>query len=93
MHKRYLLWALLSGFGVEQAAAQQVIPPIKTEYIDSTGAVLPSEVGASARRETTYADSVGGVVRSYAPNGKLRSSWSYGTHPEADCQWNRRNLV
>ncbi|GAB3308166.1 TonB family protein [Hymenobacter humi] len=77
MNKRYFLGFLLGGLGVEPAAAQQVIPPSKTEYIDSTGAVLPSEIGAWSRRETTYTDSVGGVVRSYARSGKLRSSWSY----------------
>ncbi|MCC3155544.1 TonB family protein [Hymenobacter sp. BT770] len=77
MDKRYLLLLLLGGLGIEQASAQQIVPPTKTEYIDSTGAVLPSEIGAIGRRETTYTDSVGGVVRSYARNGKLRSSSSY----------------
>ena len=77
MKKRYFLLALLSGLGLGQAAAQQFIPPARSEYIDSAGTVLSAEAGAFSRRETTFVDSVGGVVRNYALSGKLRSSVSY----------------
>ena len=63
--------------GIEQVAAQQVIPPVRSEYIDSAGTVLLSTVEARFRRETTHIDSVGGVVRDYSMSGKLRSSLSY----------------
>ena len=62
MKKRYFLLALLSGLGIEQVAAQQFIPPVRSEYIDSAGTVLSAEAGAFSRRETTFVDSVGGVV-------------------------------
>ena len=71
MKKRYFLLALLSGLGIEQVATQQVIPPTKTEYIDSAGTVLLSTAEARFRRETTHTDSVGGVVRDYSLSGKL----------------------
>lgn len=57
--------------------AQQTVPPIKVEYLDSTFAVLPSAQGAFYRRETEYKDSVGGEVRDYFLSGKLQSRCLY----------------
>jgi protein TonB len=53
-------------------------PPVKTAYFDATGFRLSSEAGADYRTETTYRDSVGGVVREYyLPSGKLREYTPY----------------
>lgn len=65
-------WGLLAC-GAASARAQQLVPPSKTEFLDSAYAVLPSAVGARYRRETAYADSVAGTVRTYFLDGKLRS--------------------
>ncbi len=54
------------------------IPADKTAYFDEIGFRLPSEAGADYRTETTYRDSVGGVVREYyLPSGKLREYTPY----------------
>ena len=53
MKKRYFLLAVLSGLGIEQVVAQQIIPPVRSEYIDSAGTVLPSAAEARFRREIT----------------------------------------
>ncbi|WP_210515427.1 energy transducer TonB [Hymenobacter terricola] len=73
---RWLLLVFLGGFG-PTALAQQIIPPLKREFLDSTFHVLPSEVGARYRRETEYTDSVGGTLRDYFLNGKLQSICTY----------------
>jgi protein TonB len=71
----YLLGALVcAGLTINEAAAQQVIPPLKQEFLDSTRHVLPSAAGAYYRRETEYTDSTAGVVRNYfISNGQLQS--------------------
>ncbi|GAA4503732.1 hypothetical protein GCM10023172_29120 [Hymenobacter ginsengisoli] len=57
-----------------EAAAQQAIPPLKKDFLDSTWRVLPSATGAFYRRETEYTDSTAGVVRDYfMSNGQLQS--------------------
>lgn len=56
-----------------QAAAQQVIPPLKKEFLDSAWHVLPSAAGAHYRRETEYRDSTAGTIRDYYLSGQLQS--------------------
>lgn len=72
---KYLVCSLLcAGLGVGEAAAQQVIPPLKKEFLDSTWHVLPSATGAMYRRETEWRDSTAGVVRDYFfSNDQLQS--------------------
>jgi protein TonB len=72
---KYLLCAVVcGGFSLSDAAAQQVIPPLKTEFLDSTWHAMPSAAGAYYRRETEYTDSTAGVVRDYfLSNGQLQS--------------------
>ncbi|WP_223652021.1 toxin-antitoxin system YwqK family antitoxin [Hymenobacter psoromatis] len=71
---KYLLWVLLcAGFTVSEAAAQQVIPPLKKDFLDSAWHVLPSAVGAHYRRETEWRDSTAGEVRDYFLSGQLQS--------------------
>jgi len=60
-----------------QAAAQQVIPPLKREFLDSTFVVLPSATGARYRRETEWRDSTAGEVRDYYLSGQLQSRGAY----------------
>ncbi|RZK90163.1 MAG: TonB family protein [Hymenobacter sp.] len=50
---------------------------IETTYLDAKGKKMPSAEGADHRVETSYADSVRGVVRVYHPSGKLRSYTPY----------------
>lgn len=64
---------VISGMTLWDASAQQVIPPLKKEFLDSTLAVLPSATNARYRRETEYVDSVGGVMRDYYLSGNLQS--------------------
>lgn len=73
--KNYALGALLCiGGGVGEAAAQQVIPPLKKEFLDSAWHVLPSAAGAHYRRETEWRDSTAGTIRDYfLSNGQLQS--------------------
>jgi protein TonB len=60
------------------AAAQQTAIPLKTEYLDSTYRVLPSQAGARYRSETEHADSVVGTVKIYSvATGKLASQQEY----------------
>ena len=72
-----LLLLCLSGFFVPAALAQQVVPPLKKEFLDSAYIALPSEKGAYYRRETEYKDSTAAVVRVYFLNGKLRLTSQY----------------
>jgi len=70
-----LLW--LSG-GLSVAAAQQLGPPLKKEFLDSAFAVLPSAAGAQYRRETEWRDSTAGEVRDYfLGTGQLQSRGTY----------------
>jgi protein TonB len=75
----YLLGALVcASLPLSPAAAQQVISPLKQEFLDSTRHVLPSAAGAYYRRETEYTDSTAGVLRNYfASNGQLQSRGTY----------------
>jgi len=50
---------------------------VEVRYVDAKGKKLPSAEGADHRIETTYADSIRGVVREYYPSGKLRSYSPY----------------
>ena len=69
-----LLYALLFVcLGLSEAAAQQVIPPLKKEFLDSAWHALPSASGAVYRRETEYRDSTAGTVRDYYLSGQLQS--------------------
>jgi protein TonB len=72
---KYLVCSLLcAGLGVGEAAAQQIVPPSKKEFLDSTWHVLPSAAGAMYRRETEWRDSTAGVVRDYFfSNDQLQS--------------------
>jgi protein TonB len=71
---RYLICFLLCvGSGVGEVAAQQVIPPLKKQFLDSAWHVLPSAAGARYRRETEWRDSTAGVVRDYYLSGQLQS--------------------
>jgi hypothetical protein len=62
---------------VHPASAQQLIPPPQHQYLDSLFEVLPSSVGAHYRREITYTDSTGGVMRDYYLSGQLQSSGTF----------------
>lgn len=71
---KYVVSGLLcAAFSLGEVAAQQVIPPFKQEFIDSTCAVLPSVTGAKYRRETEWRDSTAGEVRDYYLSGALQS--------------------
>ena len=71
---KFLLSSLLcAGLGLSEAAAQQVIPPLKKQFLDSTWHALPSAAGARYRRETEWRDSTAGVVRDYFLSGQLQS--------------------
>lgn len=72
---KYVVSSLLClVFGLGEAAAQQTVPPLKKEFLDSTFAVLPSETGAMYRRETEWRDSTAGEVRDYyLSNNQLQS--------------------
>lgn len=70
---KYVVCSLLcAGLGLGEAAAQQVVPPLKQEFLDSTFVVLPSVAGAHYRRETEWRDSTAGEVRVYYLNGQLQ---------------------
>ncbi|MFD2717723.1 TonB family protein [Hymenobacter monticola] len=74
-----VLKALIALAAAEASAQQPAIPDLKTEYLDSARAVLPTAQGARYRRETEYADSVQAAVKTYAlATGKLTSSQMYG---------------
>jgi TonB family protein len=63
---------------MSEAIAQQAVPPLKKEFLDSTWHVLPSAAGAKYRRETEWRDSDGGEVRDYfLSNGQLQSRAQY----------------
>lgn len=72
---KYVVSSLLClGFSLGEAAAQQTVPPLKKEFLDSTFAVLPSATGATYRRETEWRDSTAGEIRDYyLSNGQLQS--------------------
>jgi protein TonB len=71
---KYLISSLFcASIGLGEAAAQQTIPPLKKEFLDSTWHVLPSAAGAHYRRETEWRDSTAGEVRDYYLSGQLRS--------------------
>jgi protein TonB len=75
---KYLFCGLLCvALGLGEAAAQQVIPPLKKEFLDSAFAVLPSAAGARYRRETEWRDSTAGEVRDYYLSGQLQSRGTY----------------
>jgi protein TonB len=77
--------ALLNSLAVAtyaQAPARdstQAPARVEVRYLDAHGKKLPSAEGADHRIETTYRDSIRGVVREYYPSGKLRSYSPY-TH-------------
>lgn len=58
-------------------SAQQVVPPLKREFLDSNFVVVASAADARYRRETEYKDSVGGELRDYFLSGRLQSSLTY----------------
>lgn len=76
---KYVVSSLLClAFNLGEAAAQQTVPPLKKEFLDSTWHVLPSAAGARYRRETEWRDSTGGEVRDYyLSNGQLQSRGQY----------------
>ncbi len=75
--------SLLNCFSIAayaQASARdsaQTPARMEVRYVDAHGNKLPSAEGADHRIETTYRDSIGGVVREYYPSGKLRSYSPY----------------
>jgi protein TonB len=72
---KYVVSSLLClSFGLGEAAAQQTVPPLKKEFLDSAWHVLPLAAGAKYRRETEWRDSTAGEVRDYyLSNGRLQS--------------------
>jgi protein TonB len=50
---------------------------VEVRYVDAKGKKLPSADGADHRIETSYVDSVKGVVREYYPSGKLKAYSPY----------------
>jgi protein TonB len=76
---KYVVCSLLCvSFGLREAAAQQVVPPLKQEFLDSTWHVLPSAAGARYRRETEWRDSTAGEVRNYyLSTGQLEGRMKY----------------
>ena len=75
-----LLLGLL--FAGRQLQAQHIASPgtllSKVEFLNENRTVLPSEVGAVLRIETTLRDSVSGTVRSYyLPSGNPKASTSF----------------
>ncbi|MGI4865805.1 MAG: TonB family protein [Janthinobacterium lividum] len=77
MNKLTYLLLLAGALRAEMSAAQQVAPPLKTEYLDANFTALPSATGARYRRETEYCDSVGGTIRQYYANGQRYSTAAY----------------
>ena len=71
--KQLICGLLCAGLCGSEAAAQQVIPPLKKQFLDSAWHVLPSAAGAHYRRETVWRDSTAGVVRDYFLSGQLQS--------------------
>ena len=72
--KHLLLTLFFLSLLLSKADAQQIIPPLKKEFLDSTWRVLPSVAGAKYRRETEWHDSTAGVIRDYyLSNGQLQS--------------------
>ena len=62
---------VMSGLAATPVAAQQAVPPIRHELLDSTCAVIATATGARYRRDTEYADSIHGVVREFTLVGQL----------------------
>lgn len=77
MDKLTCLLLLAGGLWAAPSVAQPAAPPLKTEFLDASLAVLPSAAGAQYRRQTEYRDSVGGTVREYWLSGQLRNSTDY----------------
>ncbi|RZK48353.1 MAG: hypothetical protein EOO59_16870, partial [Hymenobacter sp.] len=75
--KKLLPLLLLAPALAATAQTAPALPPIRHEFLDSTFAVLPSATGARYRRETAYADSLGGEVRDYYLSGQLQSRGQY----------------
>jgi protein TonB len=71
---KYVVSSLLcASLGLGEAAAQQTVPPLKKEFLDSAWHVLSSAVGARYRRETEWRDSTAGEVRDYYLTGGLQA--------------------
>ena len=74
MRRIYSACVALSLLTTKVATAQQLIPPHKQAFLDSTHQVLSSETGARYRRETEFADSITATVSTYyLATGKLAS--------------------
>ncbi|AMJ65682.1 hypothetical protein AXW84_09765 [Hymenobacter sp. PAMC 26628] len=68
----------LSLLTTKVAIAQQLIPPHKQAFLDSTHQVLLNEVGARYRRETEFSDSITATVSTYyLATGKLASRQAF----------------
>jgi protein TonB len=80
---KLLVLALLNCLPIVAAAqapardSTQAPARVEVRYVDAKGKKLPSADGADHRIETTYRDSVRGVVREYYSSGKLRSYSPY----------------
>jgi len=74
-----LLFGSLSALGQAPARDSAQAEPARNEvrYVDASGKKLPSAEGADHRIETTYSDSIRGVVRVFYPSGKLKSYTPY----------------
>jgi protein TonB len=71
---KYVVSSLLClAFSLSEAAAQQTVPPLKREFLDSAWHVLPSAAGARYRRETAYTNELRAEVRDYYLSGQLQS--------------------
>lgn len=74
MRRIYSVCIALSLLTAKVATAQQLTPPHRQAFLDSTHQVLPGETGARYRRETEFADSVRATVSTYyIATGKLAS--------------------
>lgn len=80
MHCFRLLFAAVLLSAPTTALAQGQPAPAKVEYFDANRQKLPTEAGAVERSETTFRDSVSGVVRTFfLPSGKLKAYIPYAS--------------
>lgn len=73
--KHALSLLICASLLLAKAVAQPSMLPLKKEYLDSAGHVLPSAAGAAKWRETIYSsDSTRFNSRDYYPSGQLHAS-------------------
>jgi protein TonB len=72
-----LLFLSTTLMGQAQPAAHPSYPYKETKYFDEAGIELPTPTGLAYSLQTTYYDSVSGVVRRCYPSGKLKEYIPY----------------